>query len=73
MSNDDPLEFAMDRGAIWKSGLTLLKESGMEYTPGDVTNLAEFLAGDNIPYPLSISSETMDDEQQTDGSTESPE
>lgn len=71
MSNE-PLEFAMDRASIWKSALTLLKESGLEYTPSDVTALAEYLAGDNIPYPLSISSESTD-EQQTDSSTESPE
>lgn len=72
MSNDEPLTFAMDRAAIWKAGLTLLKESGLDYSPGDVTELAEYLAGDNIPYPLSLSTETGD-EQQTDSSSEGAE
>lgn len=72
MSSDDPLEFAMDRGSIWKSALTLLKDSALDYAPADVTELAEFLAGDNIPYPLSLSTETGD-EQQTDSSSEGAE
>ena len=72
MSNDEPLTFAMDRAAIWKAGLTLLKDSGLDYTPGDVTELAEYLSGDNIPYPLSLSTETGD-EQQTDSSAEGTE
>lgn len=74
MSNEEPLTFAMDRAVIWKAGLKLLKESGVDYTPGDVTELAEFLAGDNIPYPMSeLRSDDSDDEQQTDSSAEGTE
>lgn len=74
MSNEEPLAFAMDRGAIWKSGLSLLRESGLEYSPADITELAEFLAGDNIPYPMQeLNSSGDDDEQQVDSSAEGTE
>lgn len=71
MSTSPEIEYAMDRGAIWKSALTLLKESGTEYTPCDVTELAKFLAGDDIPYPLGEMKGL--DEQSTDSSAESTE
>lgn len=69
--NEESLHFAMDRGAIWKAALTLLKEGGVEYTPCDVTELAKFLAGDDIPYPIQEMSSTG--EQQAEGSTEGTE
>lgn len=71
MSSGDDLTFAMDRAAIWKAGLQLLKDSGTEFNPGDVTELAEFLAGDNIPFPMTLSTETDDsDEESADSGTE---
>lgn len=70
MSRDDELTYAMDRGAIWKSALRLLKDANVDYTPGDVTELAEFLAGDNIPFtPMETAAEREDD---NDRDSESP-
>ena len=73
MSSEDPLSFAMDRTSVWRAASTLLKESGVEYSAQDIVDLAEFLAGDNIPYPLQELRSDDSDEQSTDSSTDSAE
>lgn len=72
MSADNELTYAMDRAAIWKAALNLLKDSGCDFAPGDVTELAEFLAGDNIPFPIQELTSSGDDES-ADSSTEGTE
>lgn len=75
--SEDPLTFAMDRGSIWKQGLTLLRESGLDFVVTDVNDLAEFLAGDNIPSTTFVDmnrseegSDDDDEDESTDGRPE---
>lgn len=46
---DPQVMFAMDRGIIVVHAIRLLKEAGVTYDANDVLNMAEFLAGDNLP------------------------
>lgn len=60
-----PLEYAMDRLAIWKAAVAGMRDMSMVPTPVDALYLAEFLAGDRIPGSI-VYSAVLGDEEASD-------